>query len=83
MIISFYFIFKISIQDGLFYLFIYSFFNVDNYRTNTVCNTKNSNKMIIDVNTLVKNLLNIIHFIKNEIKQNSPTKILIYNTTVK
>ena len=39
--------------------------------------------MIIDVNTLVKNLLNIIHFIKNEIKQNSPTKILIYNTTVK
>ena len=36
----------------LFY-FIYSFFNVDNYRKNTVYN-KNSSKMLIDVNTLVK-----------------------------
>ena len=35
------------------YLFIYSFFNVDNYRRNTVYN-KNSSKMLIDVNTLVK-----------------------------
>ena len=37
----------------LFYLFIYSFFNVDNYRKNTVYN-KNSSKMLIDINTLVK-----------------------------
>ena len=37
----------------LFY-FIYSFFNVDNYRTNTVYNKRNSNKMLIDVKTLVK-----------------------------
>ena len=36
-----------------FILFIYSFFNVDNYRKNTVYN-KNSSKMLIDVNTLVK-----------------------------
>ena len=35
------------------YLFIYSLFNVHNYRKNTVYN-KNSSKMIIDVNTLVK-----------------------------
>ena len=35
------------------YLFIYSFFNADNYRKNTVYN-KNSSKMLIDVNTLVK-----------------------------
>ena len=37
----------------IYYLFIYSFFNVDNYRKNTVYN-KNSSKMLIDVNTLVK-----------------------------
>ena len=37
-----------------FILFIYSFFNVNNYRTNTVYNKENSNKMLIDVNTLVK-----------------------------
>ena len=37
-----------------FILLIYSFFNVDNYRTNTVYNLKNSNKMLNDVNTLVK-----------------------------
>ena len=36
------------------YLFIYSFFNVDNCRRNTVYNKKNSNKMLIDVNILVK-----------------------------
>ena len=35
------------------HLFIYSFFNVGNYRKNTVYN-KNSSKMLIDVNTLVK-----------------------------
>ena len=34
----------------IFYLFILS---VDNYRTNTVY-IKNSNKMLIDVNTLIK-----------------------------
>ena len=44
----------------MYYVFIYSFFNVDNYRTNTVYN---KNKMLIDVNTLVKKLLNIKHFI--------------------
>ena len=38
----------------LFIYFIYSFFNVDNYRTNTVYNKRNSNKMLIDVKTLVK-----------------------------
>ena len=37
----------------VFILFIYSFFNVDNYRKNTVYN-KNSSKMLIDVNNLVK-----------------------------
>ena len=37
----------------ILFLFIYSFFNVDNYRKNTVCN-KNSSKMLIDDNTLVK-----------------------------
>ena len=36
------------------YLFIYSFFNIDNYRRITIYN-KNSSKMLIDVNTLVKN----------------------------
>ena len=35
------------------WLDIYSFFNVDNYRKNTVYN-KNSSKMLIDINTLVK-----------------------------
>ena len=37
----------------ILFLFIYSFFNVDNCRKNTVYN-KNSSKMLIDVNTLVK-----------------------------
>ena len=37
----------------ILFLFIYSFFNVDNYRKNTVYN-KNSSKMLIDDNTLVK-----------------------------
>ena len=45
---------NIQIRLMSLYLFIYSFFNVDNYRTNTVYN-KNSSKMLIDVNTLVKN----------------------------
>ena len=63
-------------MDAMFYrfgpaiipeYFIYSFFNVDNYGKITVYN-KNSSKMLIDVNTLVKNkqktkLLNIKHFI--------------------
>ena len=43
---------KCSKPRYLFY-FIYSFFNVENYRKNTVYN-KNSSKMLIDVNTLVK-----------------------------
>ena len=38
----------------IYYLFIYSFFNVDNYRASTICNKKNRNKVLIDVNTLVK-----------------------------
>ena len=42
-----------EIQNLFIYLFIYSFFNVDNYRKNTAYN-KNSSKMPIDVNTLVK-----------------------------
>ena len=40
-------------EGGNLFYFIYSFFNVDNYRKNTVYN-KNSSKMLIDVNTLVK-----------------------------
>ena len=50
-------------------LFIYSFLNVDNYRTNTVY-TKNSNKMLIDVITLVKKPIEHKTFYKkrNEIK---------------
>ena len=51
-----------------FFLFIYSFFNVDNYKTNTVYNTKNRNKMIIDDNTLDKKPIEHNTFIKNEIK---------------
>ena len=38
---------------GIIYLFIYSFFNIGSYRKNAVYN-KNSSKMLIDVNTLVK-----------------------------
>ena len=52
----------------LFNLFIYSFFNVDNYRSNTVYNKKNSNKMLIDVNTLVKEPIEH-NITKKEIKQ--------------
>ena len=37
----------------IFYFFIHSFFNVDNYRTNTVYN-KNNKKMLIDASTLAK-----------------------------
>ena len=41
---------------------------------------KNSNKMLIDVNNLVNKP---IEHKKKERKQNSPTKILIYDITVK
>ena len=44
----------ITVIFYLFFYFIYSFFNVDNYRKITVYN-KNSSKMLIDVNILVKN----------------------------
>ena len=62
-----------------FIYFIYFFFNVDIYRTNTFYN-KNSNKMLIEVNTLVKKPIEHKTFYK---KKYSPTKILIYNITVK
>ena len=42
---------------------------------------KNSNKMLIYVNTLVKKPIE--HRIFYEEKKNSPTKFLIYNITVK
>ena len=57
-------------QHLFIYLFIYSFFNVDNYRTNTVYNEKNSNKILIDVNTLVKKPIEHNTFYKkNKTKQ--------------
>ena len=43
------------------YLFIYSFLNVDSYRKNTVYN-ENSNKMLIEVNTLVKKSIELKTF---------------------
>ena len=57
-----------SLPNSLFLLyFIYSFFNVDNYRTNTVYN-KNGNKMLIDVNSLVKKPIERKTFYRKEIK---------------
>ena len=60
-----------------FILFIYSFFNVNNYRTNTVYNKENSNKMLIDVNTLVKKPIehNTFYEKKNQKKPKKRNKI--------
>ena len=55
----------VTSNDELFiYLFTCSLFNVDNYRTNTVYN-KNSSKMLINVNTVVKNPEHNKFYIKN------------------